>query len=159
MAKLSSRNQTGSFALGALTVWTMLATLGPVSQAQTVSASSQTARATATVGVSLPLVVEDAPFALADGLVRELRNGGYVLFIRHGALLPDTVDRVGPGAWWKDCANTRRIAPEVQAQMRAMGDALTRQRISVHEVLTSEYCRAYDTGVLLGVVAHKTTLC
>ena len=155
MAKLSYRNQTGSFALGALTAWTMLATLGPVSQAQTVSASSQTARATATVGVSLPLVVEDAPFALADGLVRELRNGGYVLFIRHGALLPDTVDRVGPGAWWKDCANTRRIAPEVQAQMRAMGDALTRQRISVHEVLTSEYCRAFDTGVLLGVVAPQ----
>ena len=155
MEKCSFRNQCGSMALGTLTAWISLASLSSATHAQTVSASSHTARATATVGVPLPLVVEDAPFSVADGLVRELRNGGYVLFIRHGALQPDTVDRVGPGAWWKDCSNTRRLAPEVQAQMRAMGDAIARQRISVNEVLTSEYCRAYDTGVLLGVLAPQ----
>lgn len=151
MEKLSFQIHYGSLTLGALATGILLATIGPASHAQTVSASSQTARATGTASLSLPLVVEESPFALADGLVRELRNGGYALFIRHGALLPNTVDAVTPGPWWKDCANTRRIAPEVQAQMRAMGDALTRQRISVHEVLTSEYCRAVDTAVLLGV--------
>ena len=151
MEKLSARNRCVSFALNALAIWILLASHESATHAQTVSASSQTARATGTVGVTLPLAVEDAPFSLADGLVRELRNGGYALYIRHGALHPATADRVGPGAWWKDCANTRRIAPEVQAQMRAMGDALTRQRISVHEVLTSEYCRASDTAALLGV--------
>ncbi len=155
MEKLSARNRCASSALGALGTCILLTSLAPASHAQTVSASSQTARATATVGVPLPLVVEDAPFSLADGLVRELRSGGYVLFIRHGSLQPDTVDRVGPGAWWKDCSNTRRIAPQVQAQMRAMGEALTRQRIAVNEVLTSEYCRAYDTAVLLGVLAPQ----
>ena len=151
MEKLSLRNRFGSLALSALATWILLTSLGSATHAQTVSASSQTARVTATVGVASPLAVEDAPFSLADGLIRELRNGGYALFIRHGALQPATVDKVGPGAWWKDCANTRRLAPEVQAQMRSMGDALTRQRIPVYEVLTSEYCRASDTAVLLGV--------
>ena len=99
MEKISARNRCVGFALNVLTIGILLASHGSVTHAQTVSASSQTARATGTVGVSLPLVVEDAPFSLADGLVRELRNGGYVLFIRHGALDPATVDRVGPGAW------------------------------------------------------------
>jgi phosphohistidine phosphatase SixA len=157
MKKLSFLGRPGSFAFNALVTCIMLSTFGSVANAQTVSASSQTARATATVGAPLPLAIEDAPFSLAEGLVRELRNGGYVLFIRHGALQPDTVDKVGPGAWWKDCANTRRIAPEVQAQMRAMADAFARQRIVVQEVLTSEYCRATDTAVLLGVAPPQNS--
>ncbi|MEO8384758.1 MAG: hypothetical protein ABI583_05920 [Betaproteobacteria bacterium] len=151
MKILSLRKIFGRLTFGTLATCVLPIVFGPSTHAQSVSASSQTARATATVGESLPLVVEDAPFALADGLVRELRNGGYALFIRHGALQPGTVDKVGSGAWWKDCASTRRIAPEVQAQIRAMADALTRQRISVNEVMTSEYCRARDTAVLLGV--------
>ena len=123
--------------------------------AQTVSASSLTANVT-TGGVTLqPLTVADSPFGLADGLVRELRNGGYVLYLRHGALLPTTVDKVVAGEWWKDCQNTKRIGPEVQAQMRAIGEALSRQRIAVQEVLTSEFCRAHDTAILLGIAVPQ----
>ena len=123
--------------------------------AQTVSASSQTAKATASVVAPQPLAVEDASFGLADGLIRELRNGGYVLYVRHGALLPTSVDKQGAGEWWKDCQNTRRIGPEVQAQMRVLAEAFSRQKIAIYEILTSEFCRAYDTAVLLGVAAPK----
>ena len=123
--------------------------------AQTVSASSQTAKATASVVAPQPLAVEDASFGLADGLIRELRNGGYVLYVRHGTLLPTPVDKQGAGEWWKDCQNTKRIGPEVQAQMRALAEALSRQKIAVYEVLSSEFCRAYDTAILLGLAVPQ----
>lgn len=129
----------------------------PPSFAQTVSARSQTASVTGSVASLQPLEVVDLPFTLADGLVRELRNGGHTLYLRHGSLLPNTVDKLGAGEWWKDCQNTRRVGPEVQAQMRAVAEALSRQRIAIHEVLSSEYCRAYDTAVLLGAAAPQRT--
>ena len=121
------------------------------------SASSQTAKAiTNVVNYPLPALV-DEPFGLADGLVRELRNGGFVLFLRHGSLVPSTEDKVGTGEWWKDCQNTRRVGPEVQTQMRAFSEALSRQRIAIHEVVSSEFCYAYDTGALLGVAPSQRT--
>ncbi len=122
---------------------------------QTVSASSQTAKATANVAVPEPLTVEDASFGLAEGLIRELRNGGYVLYMRNGAVLPGSTDNITSGEWWKDCQNTKRIGPEVQAQMRAIAGALSRQRIVVHEVISSEFCRAFDTAGLLGLAAPQ----
>lgn len=128
---------------------------GGVLLAQTVSASSHTAKVTGNVSTTQSLVVTDSPFGLAEGLVRELRNGGYVLYLRHGALLPTTFDKVVAGDWWKDCQNTKRIGPEVQAEMRAMAESLTRQRIAIHEVLSSEFCRAYDTAILLGVTVPQ----
>ena len=131
----------------------------PSLHAQTVSASSHTATATATATATVtspqPLAVNDEAFGLADGLIRELRNGGYVLYLRHGAVLPGQIDRVVPGQWWKDCQRTSRIGPEAQTQMRAIAEALTRQRIPVSDVLSSEFCRAFDTAGLLGVAAPQ----
>jgi broad specificity phosphatase PhoE len=125
--------------------------------AQTVSASSHTAKATAEVATSQALSVADAPYGLTDALVRELRNGGYVLYVRHGAVLPGTVDKIGAGEWWKDCLNTQRLGPLALAQMRAVAEALSRQRIAVNEVLSSEFCRAYDSAGLLGLAPPQRT--
>ncbi len=122
---------------------------------QTVSASSQTAKATANVAIIDPLTVEDAPFGLAEGLITELRHGGYVLYLRNGAVLPGSTDNITSGEWWKDCQNTKRIGPEVQAQMRAIAGAISRQRIVVNEVISSEFCRAFDTAGLLGLAAPQ----
>jgi phosphohistidine phosphatase SixA len=127
----------------------------PALNAQTVSANSQTAKASAIVVPAPSNAVEEAPFGLADGLVRELRNGGYVLYVKHGAVLPSTIDRIGAGERWKDCRNTKRIGPDTQVQMRVIAEALSRQRISVYEVLSSEFCRAHDTAVLLGVAVPE----
>ena len=131
--------------------WCLVAMLCSDSFAQTVSASSQTAKVTASIVPSSTLAIGDETFALADGLVRELRNGGYVIYLRHGPVLPNTTDKSTTAEWWKDCQNTQRISPETQAQMRVVAEALTRQRIAVNEVLTSEFCRAYDTAGLLGL--------
>ena len=144
-----------SRAFSVTTVLSFLVFCWPPSFAQSVSASSQTAIASARVATTLPLAVDDAAFGLADGLVRELRNGGYVIYLRHGAVLPAPIDKPQPGEWWKDCQHTQRIAPEVQAQMHAIAAAMARQKIAVTEVLSSEFCRAYDTGLLLGVASPQ----
>ena len=122
--------------------------------AQPVSANTGTASASATVQppVVPTLQITDESFALAEGLVRELRNGGYVLFVRNGAVLTSTIDQLAPGAWWQNCQTTQRLAPEAQPRARAIGDALRRQQIAVYEVLTSEFCRSYDTGVHMGLI-------
>ena len=141
--------------LGVLATVCFLACWLSSSFAQSVSASSHTAKASANVVAVTPLAVQDESFGLADGLIRELRNGGYALYVRHGAVLPGQLDKIGPGEWWKDCQNTQRISPEVQAQMRAIAEALNRQRVGVAEVLSSEFCRAFDTAGLLGLAAPQ----
>lgn len=131
-----------------------LMSLALVGQTQTVSTSNGTASVSGTVqpaAISSPLEIADEPFALYEGLVRELRKGGYSLFLRHGAILPGSVDQRGRDNWWKDCATTQRLAPEAQPRARAIGEALQKQRIPAQEVLTSEFCRAYETGLHLGL--------
>ncbi len=99
--------------------------------------------------------VNDEPYALFDGLVRELRNGGFVLYMRHGAVLTTSADKRGPGAWWQDCANTQRLVPESQPRARVIAEALVRQRIAVQEVVTSEFCRATDTAAQFGLAPAR----
>ena len=101
--------------------------------------------------------ISDEPYALSDGLVREMRNGGYVLYIRHGAVLTNTSDKRGAGAWWQDCANTQRLTPDAQPRIRAIAEALVRQRIIVYELHTSEFCRAVDTATHFGTIAARRT--
>ncbi|MEO8102827.1 MAG: hypothetical protein ABI790_09885 [Betaproteobacteria bacterium] len=128
-----------------------------LANSQTVGANIGSASAPSTVQTAntASLVVHDEPYALFDGLVRELRNGGYVLFLRHGVVLPSTTDQRGPGAWWQDCQSTQRLAPEAQPRVRAFAEALVRQRISVYAVHTSEFCRAADTAAHFGLIPAR----
>ncbi len=97
------------------------------------------------------LTIKDAPFATYDGLVRELRRGGYVIYMRHGVVLPNSVDTPGPGEWWKNCEQTRRTGPGALPAAQAIGQAIAKQRIAVTEVLSSEFCRTYDTALFVGL--------
>ena len=131
---------------------------GHSSLAQSVGAATGTATASASVqpAAAAGLAIGDEPFALFDGLVRELRNGGYVIYMRHGAVLPSTTDKRVPGTvWWQDCANTQRLAPEAQPRARAFAEALQRQRVIIYEVHTSEFCRAVDTATHFGLIAAR----
>ena len=112
-----------------------------------------------------PFAITDEPVPLADALIRELRRGSYVLYVRHGAVQPastDTRGTVGSARdtateWWKNCATTQNLAPSALPQAQAIGIALRNQRIVVDEVLSSEFCRTYDTGLFLGMAALKRT--
>ena len=152
MKTLFNRNALAALSAGLISLLIM-----QPATSQSVGANTGTANATATIQTPLSpgLAVNDEPYALFDGLVRELRNGGYALYMRHGAVLASTADKRGPGAWWLDCQNTQRLAPEAPPRARAIADALVRQRISIYEIHTSEFCRAADTAAHFGLIAAK----
>ncbi|MBL8513631.1 MAG: histidine phosphatase family protein [Betaproteobacteria bacterium] len=135
------------------------ATLASGLQAQSVSTNKGTVTASGTVqaantsGAVPSLAVLDERFGLADGLIRELRNGGYVIYVRHGPVLPGAKDQTTNKLWWRDCNSTARLAPEAQPRARAIGEALQRQRVIVAEVLASEFCRAVDSAIHMGLNA------
>ncbi len=124
--------------------------------AQTVS--SQINGATVVTSIDTPasnLSVSDEPFALAESLVRELRRGGYNIYLRHGSVITSTNDQQTTGEWWKNCATTQRLMPEALPQAQLVALALSSQRIAIDEILTSEFCRASDTALFLGIAGSK----
>jgi len=104
-----------------------------------------------------PFAIADESAPFSDTLIRELRRGGYVLFIRHGLVQSGSIDVRGAGEWWKNCAATQRLGPSALPQAQAIGAALRSQGIAFDEVLASEFCRAQDTGAFIGVAAPKPT--
>ena len=93
----------------------------------------------------------DEAYALHEGLIRELRQGGYILYLRHGAVQPGTNDTRGSGEWWKDCAKTQRTSAAALPAAQVIGATLTKHRIAISDIQTSEFCRAVDTGAYLGL--------
>ena len=93
-----------------------------------------------------------APAAMSgDALVRRLTKGGYVLYLRHGKTEYAFQDKLDKPGWWKSCdtRNSRALSDEGRAQMLAVGASIRELGIPVARVETSEYCRAFDSGLLL----------
>ena len=86
-----------------------------------------------------------------DPLVRQLANGGYVVVFRHGKTEQAFQDKLDKPGWWKSCdtRSSRVLSDEGRAQMLAIGDNMRALRIPVAQVVASEYCRAFDSGLLL----------
>src|SRR5215813_15184956 len=81
-------------------------------------------------------------------LVRELRAGGLVIVVRHGATFPDQAD-TDPFNF-DNIAAQRNLNDKGKALAKAFGDALLRTRVPVGRVFTSKYNRAYETAVIAG---------
>lgn len=106
-------------------------------------ATNQTASPGAVVrGVSYP-IVDQARALSGQALVGALRQGGFVLFLRHaqaGLLLPT-------------CPNESALTPQGEEQAVAVGAALRQLKVPVGSVRVSETCRSHDTGRLLDLGA------
>lgn len=74
-------------------------------------------------------------------LVRALRGGGYLLFMRHAQA----------GDTRPDCPEEAVLTGTGEVQARAVGAAMRQLRLPVAAVQVSETCRARDTGNLLGL--------
>lgn len=88
--------------------------------------------------VSYP-IVDPARALSGQALVEALRQGGFVLFLRHaqaGLLLPS-------------CPNESTLTPQGEEQAAAVGAALRQLKVPVATVRVSETCRSRDTGRLL----------
>lgn len=81
-----------------------------------------------------------------DALVEALREGGHVLYIRHASTETDYADQVE--AEMGDCSTQRMLSEEGWREARAIGRAIARLGIQVGEVISSEYCRAWQTADL-----------
>src|SRR5882672_1342758 len=95
----------------------------------------------------VPSLAQSAPTA-APAWVAALRDGGYVIVLRHGATYPDQADTnpLDP----KDTSHQRQLNDSGRAAAKSMGEALHKLKIPVGKVQTSLFQRAVDTGALLG---------
>jgi broad specificity phosphatase PhoE len=98
----------------------------------------------ATIGIAAPSVA----FAGNSDLGRELRAGGYVIVVRHGATFTDQADTDPLN--FNDIAAQRNLNGNGKTLAKAFGDALRQAGIPVGKVYTSKYNRAYETAVLAG---------
>ncbi len=76
------------------------------------------------------------------------KGGGHVLLIRH-AIAPGTGDP--PQFKLGDCSTQRNLSEEGREQARRIGVAIRRTGLTVHEVLSSRWCRAEETARELGL--------
>lgn len=79
------------------------------------------------------------------GVVKQLRGGGYVLYMRHGNTDTSRPDRV-PSVDLNDCSTQRPLTEEGLRVAAQVGEAIRRAGIPVGEVLSSPLCRAKESA-------------
>lgn len=84
----------------------------------------------------------------AKDLLSALRDGGHVIYVRHAKTFKDWGDQVSPDLNLSDCSTQRRLSPEGKEQAKQIGEGIKAANIPVGEVISSEYCRAYNTADL-----------
>jgi phosphohistidine phosphatase SixA len=79
-------------------------------------------------------------------LVDALRQGGYVLYLRHTAT--DFAQNDAAMTDYANCAQQRNLTDAGRDEARAIGAAMKALRIPVGPVLASPYCRTRETAEL-----------
>ncbi len=102
----------------------------------------------ATVNLVVPAATANAADKLADlsSVLGELRKGGYVIYIRHGA-----TEQTGAGDEAADltkCETQRNLSAEGREQAAQIGKAFRALGIPVGTVTSSPFCRTKDTARL-----------
>jgi phosphohistidine phosphatase SixA len=80
-------------------------------------------------------------------LVEALRQGGYVVYVRHA--ITDRSKEDDPAVDLDDCSTQRNLSAEGRAQAEEIGEAFRALEIPVNDVWSSEYCRTRDTAELV----------
>ena len=89
------------------------------------------------------------------GLVAELRQGGYVLFLRHTST--DFSQNDSRMTSFDDCTTQRNLTDKGRAEARALGEHVRRLKIPIGEVLASPFCRTMETARLAFGKARATS--
>jgi broad specificity phosphatase PhoE len=94
------------------------------------------------LAVPIPATADD------KDLVNDLRAGGLVIVVRHGATFPDQADTdpLHP----ENIAAQRQLNDKGKAAAKAFGNALRQIGVPVGKVYTSLFNRAYETATLAG---------
>jgi phosphohistidine phosphatase SixA len=77
-------------------------------------------------------------------LISELRQGGYILYFRHGKTNHDTydTDRIN----LKNCSTQRLLSEQGRKEMTWVGNTIRRLDIKIGTIVSSPYCRSIDTA-------------
>jgi len=92
------------------------------------------------------LMLAVTPAHADEALWSALRNGGYVLLMRHAATEPGIGDppQFKPG----DCKTQRNLSAAGREQAANTGQRLKDADISISTVLSSSWCRCLDTATI-----------
>jgi hypothetical protein len=100
-----------------------------------------------TLSALLALAFTCPAFAQPDpSIVQKLREGGYVLYMRHAST--DFGQNDSKMTSYEDCANQRNLTDKGRQEAREIGAHVKRLRIPVGEVLASPFCRTMETARL-----------
>ena len=95
----------------------------------------------------------------ASQLANDLRRGGYVIYVRHARTNKDWGDQVSPNLNLADCNTQRRLSPDGKKEAVEIGRGIKAARIPVGDVISSDYCRAYNTAQLaFGIYTKNSNL-
>src|SRR5262245_52126881 len=98
----------------------------------------------ALLGISSAAAAEEAA-----AIWPALSAGGHVALVRHAGTVGGAGDPLGFKL--EDCATQRNLTDKGRAQARALGERLRAERVAVGKVLSSQWCRCRETGVLMGL--------
>ncbi|WP_374016360.1 histidine phosphatase family protein [Paenibacillus thiaminolyticus] len=84
------------------------------------------------------------PKAENPSIVEALRNGGYILYMRHGEA---TIGQDLPHVIFDDCGTQRNLSELGKGQAQAIGQIMNKLNIPIqYPVWASPYCRTRDTA-------------
>lgn len=95
--------------------------------------------------LAVPTAVVSQETSPAD-LVSALQEGGHIIYLRHAQTEVDYADQVA--ATMGDCSTQRVLSAAGWLQARMIGAAVTDLNIPVGKVMSSQYCRAWQTADL-----------
>src|SRR5687767_10900134 len=82
----------------------------------------------------------------SSDLLGRLRDGGYVLYLRHTST--DFSQNDSRMKSFEDCASQRNLTDRGRDEARAIGEHVKRLKIPIGEVLASPFCRTMETARL-----------
>lgn len=85
--------------------------------------------------------------AMTKELLQMLRQGGYVLYMRHGNTDNSRPDRT-PTVDLNDCNTQRLLSDQGRALMKRVGQGLSKAGIPLNQVLVSPMCRTKESAQL-----------
>ena len=96
--------------------------------------------------LSLLLFVSAASAQPSADLLSRLRDGGYVLYLRHTST--DFSQNDARMTSFEDCTRQRNLTDRGRDEARALGEHVRRLKIPIGEVLASPFCRTMETARL-----------
>ena len=102
----------------------------------------------------LMLLASHAAAEPSPEVLAQLRQGGYVLFLRHTST--DFGQDDSRMKSFEDCATQRNLTDKGRAEARALGEHVKRLNIPIGEVLASPFCRTMETARLAFGKARAT---